>query len=100
MVCILSLKTIRGTVLGALPRETVICMGDLFTLHLKFQQPPQLFWSNEHRKHERVGPLQLILNLHGHLTTPWYSIAFPPLRSPPNLPLVGNFTLHLHHHHS
>src|SRR5271170_1951389 len=61
------------------------------SLHPPSQQPPQLFWSNGHSKHQRVGSLQLVLNLHSNPTTPWHSIPFPPLRSPPTLPKWGNF---------
>src|SRR5271170_881086 len=64
------------------------------------QQPPHLFCSNEPYPRRPRGRLHLLLKFHSHPPTPCTSILFPPLTSPPNLPLGGTFTLHLHHHHT
>src|SRR5271155_2719754 len=47
-----------------------------------------------------MGHVQLLLKLPDPTITPWHSIPFPPLRSPPNSPEGGNFTPYLHYHHS
>src|SRR5271154_237151 len=68
--------------------------------HPPSQHPPPLFSSNkQHPPHSGIH-LQHLLNLQPNPTPPSYSIPFPASTSPPNSPNSGNFTPHLHHHHT